>query len=187
MREFEFVLKNEKEILYRRFALLLFILNALAVCIFLQRSPKIKAENIPGLIVLVAGIVLLFAWLFIKKLQKTQSPFFIGAGCFILYWVLNGYWWIGFIIFCLYILYHISRRELVVRIRAEEIVYPAFPKKIIDWSQLNNIIFRDGLLTIDMKNNRIIQQYTDESKTRVNEEEFNEFCRNKLTTAHDRK
>ena len=54
------------------------------------------------------------------------------------------------------------------------------PKKHIEWSQLNNIILKDGLLTIDFKNNKFIQQFIDDTNTALNEQEFNDFCGQQL-------
>lgn len=69
---------------------------------------------------------------------------------------------------------------MLVSILNEKIIYPSFPKKKIAWSELNNIVLKDGLLTIDFRNNKFIQQPVDETKTAVNEQEFNDFCRQQL-------
>lgn len=184
MREFEFVLKNDKNRLYHRFAILLLILNGLGIGVFLSRSNYQSLSDSPsGFIVLAAGVLVLFAYIVNKDLRKKESPFLIGCLCLVLYWILVGYWWIGMIVVVLYILYIISIRELRIRVRTADIIYPSFPKKVFDWSELSNIIFKDGLLTIDLKNNRIIQQYVDESKTMVDEKEFNEFCKVRLNAA----
>jgi len=182
MREFEFVLKNDKRKLYHRFAVLLFILNGLGIWYFLTRSGRQSlSDKTSGFIVLAAGILVLFSYFVNKDLRKKESPFLLGCLCLATYWILIGYWWIGLIVMSFYILYIISIRELKIRVRTADIIYPSFPKKIIAWSSLSNIIFKDGLLTIDMKDNRIIQQYVDESKTTVNETEFNEFCKIRLS------
>jgi len=62
----------------------------------------------------------------------------------------------------------------------ESIVYPSFPKRIILWNELQNIVLKDGILTIDFRNNKLIQQDLDEEVT-VNEKEFNEFCKQQLS------
>ncbi|MGQ0738707.1 MAG: hypothetical protein ACT4OJ_06570 [Bacteroidota bacterium] len=77
-------------------------------------------------------------------------------------------------------LFRVSDRELKIIILQESIFYPSFPVKKISWTSLNNCLLKDGLLTIDFRNNKIIQQAIDESKTSVNEKEFNEFCRQQL-------
>ena len=181
MREYEFVLKNDKKKLYHRFAILLFVLNGLGICFLLSRSgDRSLLDGSSGFIVLAAGIMVLLAYFVNKDLRKKESVFILGCICLASYWALNGYWWIGLIVLTLFILYTISKRELRIHVRTIEIIYPSFPKRIIDWSQLSNVIFKDGILTIDFKNNRIIQHYVDETNTTVDEKEFNEFCKDQL-------
>jgi len=62
------------------------------------------------------------------------------------------------------------------------ITYPAFPVKSFNWKELNQVILKDGLLTIDLRNNKLIQQLVDENLTRVDEREFNDFCSEQLKT-----
>jgi hypothetical protein len=53
-------------------------------------------------------------------------------------------------------------------------------KKKYEWNFINNIVLKDGLLTIDYKNNKIFQKEIEEEITPVLEKEFNEFCRLQL-------
>ncbi|MGC4034655.1 MAG: hypothetical protein QM764_01750 [Chitinophagaceae bacterium] len=46
---------------------------------------------------------------------------------------------------------------------------------------MSNAILKDGILTIDFKNNKIIQAEIDEEYAVVNEKEFNEFCKRQLS------
>jgi hypothetical protein len=55
-----------------------------------------------------------------------------------------------------------------------------FFKKHYEWSFIDNVILKDGLLTIDYKNNKIFQKEIEEEITPVLEKEFNEFCRLQL-------
>jgi hypothetical protein len=78
--------------------------------------------------------------------------------------------------FLFFILYLLSVKTKLVCIGDEHILYPSFPKRKIKWNEVNNIILKDGLLTIDLNNNKIIQQLVDESVNTINEPEFNNFC-----------
>jgi hypothetical protein len=78
--------------------------------------------------------------------------------------------------FLFFILYLLSVKTKLVCIGDEHILYPSFPKRKIKWNEVNNIILKDGLLTIDLNNNKIIQQLVDESVNTINEPEFNKFC-----------
>lgn len=80
----------------------------------------------------------------------------------------------------LLILYTISKEILKVHISVNAVSYPSFPKRTIQWNELNNLVLKDDLLTIDFKNNKIIQQLTDKKASAVNEKEFNDFCSKQL-------
>jgi hypothetical protein len=56
------------------------------------------------------------------------------------------------------------------------------PQKIL-WESLNNVVIKDDLLTIDYKNNKLFQAYTDDAddeEYEVGDDEFNAYCRERL-------
>jgi hypothetical protein len=181
MQKYEMVLKNEKTKLYNRFAIFIFILNAVAIIYFLYSGyGKIKQSNngFIALLLLINALLIYTIASFKKKKQFAFLSLVIGIS---LYWILIDYWWISLIMAMLSYLYSLSKRKLKASF-ADQIVYPSFPKRIIEWNELNNVILKDGLLTIDFKNNKIIQQLIKHSNA-TNEKEFNEFCRQQLKAA----
>jgi hypothetical protein len=62
----------------------------------------------------------------------------------------------------------------------QEIVFNRFPRKYYQWGELNNVVLKDGMLTVDFKNNLLIQKHIDSQVTPQMENEFNRFCRNLL-------
>ena len=55
--------------------------------------------------------------------------------------------------------------------------------KTIQWEELNQVLIKDDILTIDFKNNKLIQQHTDDEEDEdyeAGEEEFNTYCRNRI-------
>ncbi len=62
----------------------------------------------------------------------------------------------------------------------EGIVYPSFPEKNIQWNQLHNVILKDEVLTIDFKNNKLLQAQIDINTIQPNETSFNIFCQQQL-------
>jgi len=65
----------------------------------------------------------------------------------------------------------------------KEIMINGFFKKRIDWEELNQVIIKDDILTIDFKNNKLIQSETDDEDDydyEVGDDEFNTFCRNRI-------
>lgn len=62
----------------------------------------------------------------------------------------------------------------------DEIVINSFPRKHYQWSDMNNVVLKDNLLTIDFKNNKLVQKETESPVTDTMEAEFNEFCKQHL-------
>lgn len=186
MQKFELVLKNEKKKFYDRFALCLFILNGAGILIALSYSSgRANNKNVFFIFLAIAMLLMISPSVLISKKQYTRylKAFLFASLALSLYWVFLGYWWISIIAFALTLLYTVIQKEMKVRVETDRVVYPSFPVKMIEWNKLINLVLKDGLLTIDFKNNKLIQQSIDESKTSVNEKEFNEFCRQQLQTS----
>lgn len=80
---------------------------------------------------------------------------------------------------------YLSTRPEEIGFSEDHIVFKSIFSKKIDWSQLNNALIKDGILTLDYKNNKLFQAETDDDEDNeeydVSEEEFNEFCRAQLS------
>ncbi|MFZ9661984.1 MAG: hypothetical protein ACO29O_08910, partial [Chitinophagaceae bacterium] len=67
----------------------------------------------------------------------------------------------------------------------EKIEFNGIFKRQIYWQELSNVVLKDGMITLDFKNNNLIQKETDidedDEEYDVTEEEFNEYCRNMLS------
>jgi hypothetical protein len=87
----------------------------------------------------------------------------------------------------LYVIAGISERFLSSNIEIgfsdQQIVRKGITTKTYAWNELNNVMIKDDLLTIDFKNNTLLQAYTDDQEDEeydVEDEEFNEYCRKRL-------
>ena len=49
-------------------------------------------------------------------------------------------------------------------------------KPVHYWNEFNNIILKDDMLTLDFKNNKLLQLDVVQSDKEVDEESFNNFC-----------
>lgn len=59
----------------------------------------------------------------------------------------------------------------------QEVVFNTFPRKHYRWNDFSNVVLKDGLLTIDFKNNKLLQKEIDTQPTATLEKDFNEFCK----------
>ena len=62
----------------------------------------------------------------------------------------------------------------------ENVVHHIFPKKVYEWVEIDNVMIRDNLFTMDFMNNKIIQKELDTPVDKSLEEEFNAWCQGQL-------
>lgn len=62
----------------------------------------------------------------------------------------------------------------------EAITFNTFPFKHYEWEQVKNVMLKDNMLTIDFKNNKLIQREIEPAELTEEETEFNEFCRRQM-------
>ena len=93
--------------------------------------------------------------------------------------------WVGAFFFILTFLEYQTKRPLEIGFDYDRVVINTLIKRQFDWSVLNNVILKDGLLTLDFKNNRLIQKEVadDDDEDDADEEEFNAWCRTRLAAA----
>ncbi len=180
IKNFVFCLKNEKLKTYEKISWILILLN---ISIFLYLGLMFNnAANAKWLFIGSALVLFISVYTFIRKKNKDlelnySSSFAVSA--FI--WFKTGFIWPGIINILLLVFEIISKRKFEIVVNESFIHYPSFPKKEIEWSELTNIILKDGILTIDMKNNKLIQVNIEESTSGVEEKYFNDFCKERLT------
>jgi len=172
---FTIVLKNEKLKTYTVISWLIIALNFIAF-VYVGISGLAKITNLPFF---SAGLLLV---IFIFRFISTREDFAndslsLSFSIAIISWIVLQFYWAAVIILVLFLLQDISRRKLTVLVFEDRIIYPSFPKRTIEWKELNNVIIKDGMLTIDLKNNKVFQN---EITSPASEIDFNEFCDAKL-------
>jgi len=178
---FIFTIPNEKKRFYDRFALLLFVLNAAGILIrlFYFRSQQKNSEMVPLAVALLL-LIYLFTIAYNNKIRAYIRTFTLATFCLSACWLLAGPWWVALLSLVLVAFYLGAQRELLITVSASHIIYPSLPKRKILWKELNNLVLKDGLLTIDFKNDHIIQHFPEQKMNWPDEKEFNEFCKEKL-------
>lgn len=177
MNKFELVLKNEKEKSHRIFTLFLLAINLLSI-LFISFSAGFNKAG--PLIFSFLALFSAFAGFYFKRNYETAT---ISAAFFFfsIAWESHRYRMISVLNLVFLILHLVTSRKRIVKITEENIVYPVLTDKTIPWKDLNNIILKDNLLTIDFKNNKLFQQMIDDSASAIDEKEFNDFCISRLS------
>lgn len=181
MQKFELILKNERIKAYKTFILFFILLNIIFLVALAITTEDISTRSKVVLALLMTTISFAAEY-FLQKKYKQYSARAAALLYLVLVYLLVHYWWLTLCVMVISFLYIVSLRRLAVYINDRVIIYPSFPRKIFGWSDLNNIILKDGLLTIDFKNNKLAQAEIIDAgnHSKVNEQEFNDFCKNQL-------
>jgi hypothetical protein len=94
--------------------------------------------------------------------------------------------WVAAFFFLLAFLEYQTKRPLEIGFDQDRVVINSLLRQRYDWTVFNNIVLKDGLLTLDFKNNRLLQKEVadDDDEDDADEEEFNAYCRERLAAVY---
>jgi len=84
--------------------------------------------------------------------------------------------WLIFVFVLLAFLEYQARLPLEIGFSSKQVVFNSLIRKKYAWSDIANVLLKDGLLTVDFMNNRLFQKLVDDGENEASEEEFNEWC-----------
>ena len=176
MEQFDIILKNDKIKSYNNIAWIFLILN-FAVFIFLL---FFDIYRYPALAFIGALVIYLLMRWYLFKSNKTkyfldEFVFFIPAAGWLgmhNYLIAIGCLLMGF-------LYKLSLQRIKFVFTRDKVAKMNFPKKELEWNEFNNVILKDHILTLDFKNNKLIQAEIEKS-LEINEVIFNSFAQAQL-------
>lgn len=127
-------------------------------------------------IIIMTGFV--FYNLYLQKI-KNEIPYYrIVLGIAIFGWLspeINNVW-IAALYFILALIEKQVKFPYEIGYNEEWVVINSLPKKKYKWTEINNTLIKDGLLTLDLVNNKLIQREIEEGCSSEIEKEFNSFC-----------
>jgi hypothetical protein len=140
-------------------------------------APQIIIPYVAGM-AFITGLLLwnIYKW-------QVRKPIYFSKAMLIaaLVWTRMPYWqWLVFVFAALALLEHQAKHAMEIGFSSGEIVFNSLFKKRFKWSELSNVVLKDGLLTVDFKNNRLFQKEIDDGEQEASEEEFNQWCREQL-------
>ena len=176
MEKFELVLKNEKRGLYNKITLFILILNFIFF-IYGAIVTNQQAERkwyIFGVVVILLNVII--NWYRNRKFSFGQEAYSGAYAAVIFSWILLKNYWLALAHLILLLLYLSANRNKIIRFMAAHIYLPGRSGKKIEWKNVSNVVLKDGILSIDFKNNRLMQAPILENWTREEEQAFNAFC-----------
>lgn len=182
MEQYSIILPNEKATTYRYVTLFILLINVFVFgfIFFTTIDTTIKNCALAGTVICALSLVI-----FISNTYRKKQSYFRSEFSFIIVsilWLMMGKFLLALCIIMFAIIGFYTNRKFVILITTQKIEYPSFPKKIILWDEVNNMMLKDNILTIDLKNNRLIQVLVaKESAEAINELSFNEFCKKQVS------
>ncbi len=171
-------LKNQTHRYLDILGLILSVVSVVCFSFELLRSDNVSLAYLIG-VVAVLGFIIFNLTQQAKKRKVYYSRALLLAG---LVWIKMPYCsWLLFVFIVLALLEYQAKYSIEIGFSDNEIVVNSLFKKRYNWEQFNNIVLKDGLLTLDFANNRVLQrEVEDDEEDDADEDEFNDYCRMQL-------
>ncbi len=174
---------NEKAGTYQSIALIICVINFLAFAYAASSWPGAVSSNsliFFGMALSLTAMIRFGIYYFKKKPQRFHLEFLlIPCG---LIWLITGGTLPGLLLVAFSILSIIANKKKMIHFNAAGITYPSFPPKLFIWNEIDFVLLKDDILTIETKANRVLQFTLDQAvSNEVSVPDFNAFCTKCIT------
>jgi hypothetical protein len=171
-------LKNQNSRYIDILGLLLSIFSVVCFTWELIHSGNVSVAYLIGSVAVLGFI----AWNLAQTAKKRKVYYSRALLIAALVWMKMPYFqWLVFVFIILALLEYQAKYAIEIGFSDNEIVFNSLFKKRYNWKDFSNIVLKDGLLTLDFTNNRILQREIDDDEDDdADEDEFNEYCRKQL-------
>lgn len=183
MMQYSFILKDNNQNAYRGFTWFLFFLHLVAAGVLAYHSVE---RNTKQVLYILAGIYLLaaFTYYFFRKRKWAPETFsIITALLYACFWLKYAGVAALILFAAVYFFVRIVQYKKTTAGFSSSGVHikRVFKTVTISWKELDNVILKDNLLTIDLRSNKIIQAELLAGNGAVDEKAFNLFCDQQLS------
>lgn len=177
--QYRFILTDNNQRSFRAFTWFLFFMQLAAAGVLAFNAGEKNTRL--GLYVLMILYVGLFISRHISGPEKRKQELFNAAlGAVYAFFWMKYVGLMALLIFAaiyLFILF-VQQQKTIVGISGSGVhIKRVFKTMLYPWDQLDNVILKDNILTIDFKSNRIIQADLAGENEAINETDFNRFCK----------
>ncbi len=136
-----------------------------------------------AVLAIVALVLNAVPWLYYLLNKKHIKPPVIEITLIAsaLLWIYFGNIWMGIFLLLFAVMSFFSNKKTVILFDEAGIVYPSFPVKKYVWIDVEQIVWKDDILTIDLKDNKLLQFYIEKDFAEgFDWMGFNKWCAKKL-------
>jgi len=172
------VLRNETSKYVNVFGFLLSMGSAVMFAREMLFRQTIILPYLAGL-VFIAGLLAWNAYVY----YKTEKEIYYSKALLIagIVWTRMPYFqWLVAVFAFLALLEYQAKRSPEIGFAEDYIIFNNLFRKKVPWNEIENVMLKDGLLTIDFKNNRILQREIDSGESEASEQEFNDWVKMRI-------
>lgn len=174
--EYSITIPIEKINTYRIFAVFIALLTALSMAFIAVATKEDEWRYLVAIGSLGPLLWAIFGTVFFKKNKdwylRNMIAFTLIAGIAFLF---LGQW-VGILVIVLSILGIKAIAIPRILFTKENIIFPGLTKKYFSWNEMNNVMLKDDMLTLDFKNNQLMQfNINEKDNPGLHEQDFNNF------------
>ena len=181
MQQFTFILKDNTQKAFNSFYWFLYFLHVIAIAAMLFKEPG-AYHRITGWIFLLLLSLFMFLYPYFKgkinliTYQSIVSLIMIGFWIALLAWIPA----IVLIITVVFANFVLIRKSKAIFSNKNIIIVKSLFTKVYTWVEVENVVLKDHLLSVDFKNNHLIQIEITPESFNIDEATFNQFCHHQL-------
>lgn len=153
VEQYVVILVNEKLSTHKKLGLAFVIANAVIFILFLFLKKTLAAG--------IIGLAAILGYYIYRKTNKKSEPLYLLMDEKIFY-LLTIAWFFQNVFIAIFVLITGLLLKFAIQpfrfvFSREGIVRDFFPKKLYPWNDMSTVILKDGILTLDFKDNRLLQ------------------------------
>ena len=183
MDQFVFTLKDNNQKAFNSFFWFLFFLHLIAAAVIAVNPSNSYQKNTAVLSIAVFLVVTAVFYLLKNKFKQKnyQLVLFVAMG---LFWLALAAWLPAVIvtIAIIFAFFILQKRSRAIFSTENIIITRSLFKKTYSWAAVQNAVLKDNLLSVDFKNNHLLQVELAADNIPIDENSFNQFCKLQLLT-----
>ena len=179
--EYSFTLKDNNQKAYRLFTWFLFFLHV-AAAMFVLNTTDTKTRISIGILLAFYAVISLVYYFYRQHAKALETFSFLMALFYASFWFQQVGIFASIAFAAVYgIVTVVKGKTTTVLFSTEGVsLTRVFKTVLFPWAEMENVILKDNILTIDFKTNKIIQVEIVEIARMVDETEFNLFCKTQM-------
>jgi len=177
MQQFTFILKDNTQKAFNSFYWFLFFLHVIASAAMPFKETNAYHRTVGWIFLLMLGL-LTFLYPYFKGKIKLLTYQRIVSLIMVCFWIALFAWIpaIVLIIAVVFANFILTRKSMAIFSSDNVVIVKTVFKKKYDWKEIENVVLKDHLLSVDFKNNHLIQIEISAESYAIDEAVFNHLC-----------